>query len=205
MAKITGEQTIPSALREKYMGSLNEVYSDGRIGKRFPFRLPPMQEGGGKVRATQKAQRERFKEAIALFAGVDEATRERWFDAAPPISSFLWYYNYFIMSALNGNANIEQGGAGVIKSIQFKTISQPAGTGEGEVAITAVDINKAVVMLFGASVISREAEFWAQAITVYPYLSSMAAELVKTKWSIPSFSGTNTSAATISIIVIEYI
>ena len=164
-----------------------------------------MQTKAGHPSPKQKAERARFLTAKGDFTGVDWATRQRWYAAAPVWGSFLWYYNYFIMSSLVGNANLDGGGAGMIKSIQHKTIAMPAGTGEGQVAITAVDIAKTVVMLFGASTISREAENWAQAITVYPYLSSMASELVKTKWSVPSHAGTNTEAANISITIIEYI
>ena len=109
------------------------------------------------------------------------------------------------MSSLVGNADIPAGGAGVIKSIQFKDISMPAGTGEGQVAITAVDIAKTVVMLYGNSIIVKEYEASAAAITSYPYVSSLASELVKCKWAISAFEGVNAVAATIGITVIEYI
>ena len=205
MVMLTGVQDIPSEWLDAYRATLTEKQPDGTSRKRYPYRLPKMQEGGPDVKPNQTTQRERFKSSIAKFNTISDADKQRWYAARPPWSSFLWYYNYFIMSDLMGNANITQGGVGLIKTIQFKTMSIGAGTAEGSVAITAVDINKAVVMLFGASVISREAENWAQAITVYPYLSSMASELVKCKWSLPSFAGTNTSAATVSLIVIEYI
>ncbi len=205
MAKVTGTQNVPSALLDLYRGTLGEQDPKNAIGKRYPYRVPTMQTEKGHPTVKQLAQRTRFKTAVENFAGVDASTRARWYAAEPPWSSFLWYYNYFIMSDLNGNANTDGGGFGVIKSIQHKEISMPAGTGEGQVAITAIDAAKAVVMLFGATVISREAENWAQAITVYPYLSSIAATLVKCKWATPSFSGTDAIAATISITVIEYI
>ena len=110
------------------------------------------------------------------------------------------------MSDLAGNANIPQGGAGVIKSIQNKTISMPGAGGEGQVAITAVDIAKSVIMLFGAShIVVYIGEEGGATPTVFPYISSFASELVKCKWSVASESGWNTAAATISITVIEYI
>jgi len=164
-----------------------------------------MQTKGGNPTAKQKEQRLRFIEATKKFADVDEGTRERWYAAMPEYHSLLWYYNYFIMSSLNGNADISDGGAGVIKSIQFKQISMPAGTGEGSVAITSIDPAKSVVMLYGNSFTYREEEAWALTVHVYPYVSSIAALLVKCKWSVTSLSGNNTAAATIGITVIEYI
>lgn len=99
------------------------------------------------------AQQARFKEAIQLFAGVSPAGRQRWYDNSPVWGSFLWYYNYFIMSALAGNAEPAQGGAGVIKSIQVVKESVPT-TGGKSFSISTVDAAKTVVMLYGNSYIS---------------------------------------------------
>jgi len=165
-----------------------------------------MQEGGKGVSQAQVAQRERFKTAKNNFATLSDAERARWYAAEPPWSSFLWYYNYFIMSSLMGNADIQDGGAGVIKSIQHKLVTIPAGTGEGSVAITAVDVDKTVVMLNGASLaIDEEAGpvFWST--MVFPYVSNLASELLKCKWCVAAPYSTDTKAATISAIVIEYI
>lgn len=205
MAKTEGAQSIPSELVDAYRATLGEQKPDLAVGKRYPYRVPRMQDGHGNVTAAQRTQRDRLKTAIADFDKTSAADKARWYAAMPPWSSFLWYYNYFIMSSLVGNANVSEGGVGVIKSIQFKTISMPAGTGEGQVAITAVNPAKSVVMLFGNSVIVKEYEASAAAITVYPYVSSFAAELVKCKWAITSFEAVSTVAATIGIIVIEYI
>jgi hypothetical protein len=71
----------------------------------------------------------------------------------PIWGSFLWYYNYFILSDLTGNANINQGGAGVIKSIQVVTQSVPT-TGGSTFEIETVDPAKTVVMLYGNSYIA---------------------------------------------------
>lgn len=206
MAKLEEPQNIPPALLDLYRGTLNPHPTGNIVKKRYPFRMPRMQEGGTGVHTGQKAQRARFKTAIQDFKGVSPSERARWYAAEPPWSSFLWYYNYFIMSSLAGNANIDQGGSGVIKSIQHKLISIPAGTGEGSVAITAIDIAKAVVMLNGASTaIDEEAGpiFWST--MVFPYVSSLASELLKCKWSVAVPYFTNTKAATISAIIIEYI
>ena len=164
-----------------------------------------MQTAKGHPSVKQKEQRARFAIAMKDFVGVDWETRQRWYAAAPEWGSFLWYYNYFIMSSLLGNANMDAGGVGLIKSIQFKTIAMPAGTGEGQVAITAVDINKTVVMIFGGSSAFGYEEDQSFGIAVYPYVSSLAAELVKCKWSTPAPFGYDTKAADIGITVIEYI
>lgn len=205
MAKITTPQNIPSELLKGYQGVLGEARLDEKVHKRYPFQIPAMQTLVGYPSAKQKEQRARFLVAKENFANVDWPTRQRWYAAMPEWGSLLWYYNYFIMSSLTGNANILEGGAGMIKSIQFKTIAMPSGAGEGQVAITAVDITKTVVMLFGASASLQEEEAYFIVVTVYPYVSSLASELVKCKWSLPSPTDNDTVAADIGIIVIEYI
>ena len=150
MAKLEEPQDIPSGLLDLYRGTLNPHPTGNIVKKRYPYRMPRMQEGGTGVHAGQKAQRARFKTAMADFRGVSSTERARWYAAEPPWSSFLWYYNYFIMSSLAGNANITQGGAGVIKSIQVMKASCPV-TGSHEFTLgTEVDKDKTVVMLFGS-------------------------------------------------------
>ncbi len=205
MAKIEEPQSIPSELLDGYRGTLGESRPDKGVRKRYPYRVPTMQTLVGHPSIKQREQRARFLTAKNNFANVDWATRQRWYAAMPEYGSFLWYYNYFIMSSLNGNADGEHGGLGVIKSIQFKTISMPAGTGEGQVVITAIDPTKAVVMLYGNSVSVQEETEFAIVIPVYPYVSDLAAALVKCKWSLPSPTTNATIAATIGITVIEYI
>lgn len=205
MAKLEGDQTIPSALLDLYRGTLTEKQPDGTSRKRYPYRVPNMQKGGADVKPDQLTQRARFEKAIENFAGVSEADRERWYAARPPWSSYLWYYNYFIMSDLMGNANLQQGGIGVIKSIQFKTIAMPAHDGEGSIAITTVDIAKTVVMLYGNSIIVHEEELYAFTIPSYPYVSDLAAELLKCKWAISAWGVDEAVTANIGAIIIEYI
>lgn len=151
MAKFEGDQSIPSALLDLYRASLNPHPTGKIVKKRYPFRMPKMQEGGTGVHPAQIAQRSRFKKAQTLFRGVGSAERARWYAAEPPWSSFLWYYNYFIMSALAGNANITQGGIGVIKSIQVMKASCPTTGGHAFTLGTQVDKDKTVVMLFGSA------------------------------------------------------
>lgn len=209
MAKTEGTQNIPSELLDAYRATLGEQTPKTIVGKRYPYRVPTMQDGRGNVSEAQRTQRDRFLLAKENFAAVDETTRARWYAAMPPYSSFLWYYNYFIMSDLTGNADIKHGGSGVIKSIQFKTIAMPAGAGEGSVAITTIDPAKAVVMIYGNSYI-----FWSETsngglsiafMTVYPYVSEITATLIKCKWSITNYWSKSTAAANIGITVIEYI
>ena len=205
MAKIKTPQEIPSELLDGYRAALGEVRPDDGVRKRYPFRVPTIQTLTGHPSIKQIAQRARFINAKDSFADVPWETRQRWYAAMPPWGSFLWYYNYFIMSDLAGNANIDQGGAGVIKSIQFKQMSIGAGSSEGQVAITAVDPAKSVVMLYGASIVYFETEYTISGVSIYPYVSSIAAELVKCKWSIASLWGNNTQAADIGLTIIEYI
>lgn len=153
MAEFEGEQDIPSELLDLYRGTLNPHPTGGVVKSRYPYRMPPMQEGGRGVSAKQNAQRARFKIIKEKFATLSPTERARWYDNMPPWASFLWYYNYFIMSGLAGNANPEQGGAGVIKSIQFVKETVLVG-GAKTFTINEVDPAKTVVMMFGNSYIS---------------------------------------------------
>jgi len=157
MSKYEGTQSIPSEWLDAYRAALNPHPTGKIVKKRYPFKMRRMQENGPGVHAGQIAQRARFKEAIQNFKGVSAATRARWYAAEPPWSSFLWYYNYFIMSSLAGNANVDQGGVGVIKSIQFVSKSIPTA-GDEAITITTVDPAKTVVMLFGNSYISDKVQ-----------------------------------------------
>lgn len=203
MAKTDGTQSIPAALLDLYRATLGAERPNDAVHKRYPYRLPPMQEGGKNVTTGQRAQRDRFKTARDNFEGISDADRARWYAAAPPWSSFLWYYNYFIMSSLTGNADVPEGGAGVIKSIKHYTFTMLAGAPANiEIAITEVDPAKTVVMLFGSGYNADSGEdpvvWWAW--IVYPHLVSVAAELVIVK-----ASDTIKVNAGGSITVIEYI
>lgn len=150
MVKITGDQNIPSALLDGYRGTLTEKQPDGTSRKRYPYRVPSMQEGGSNVKAKQIAQRARFKGAHERFRTLSVAEKQRWYAARPPWSSFLWYYNYFIMSDLSGNAAPQQGGVGVVKGIRYYEATMPTpGPSNVTVAISDVDPNKCVMMLYG--------------------------------------------------------
>jgi hypothetical protein len=125
-----------------------------------------MQEGGADVKTKQIAQRARFKGARDRFKALSTAEKQRWYAARPPWSSFLWYYNYFIMSDMMGNANINEGGAGVIKGIRYYTAVMPSpGPSNVTVAISDVDADKCVMMLYGNGYYDPG----AGATPIYPY------------------------------------
>ena len=153
MAEREGEQNIPSELLDLYRSTLNPHSTSNIVKSRYPYRMPPMQEGGKGVSAKQDEQRARFKEIKNNFANLSPADRARWYDSMPVWNSFLWYYNYFIMSGLAGNADWKDGGFGVIKSIQFvkDTITT---SGNKSFTINTIDPAKSVVMMFGNSYIS---------------------------------------------------
>lgn len=150
MAKVV-DQDIPSELLDLYRTALGEEKPDGGVQKRYPFRVPTMQTEVGHPSTKQRAQRARFLIAEGNFADVDWPTRQRWYAAAPEWGSFLWYYNYFIMSSLTGNANIPSGGTGVIKSIQVLKHSIPTTGGYAFTLGTEVDAAKSVIMIQGSA------------------------------------------------------
>lgn len=201
MAKVN-TQNIPAELLDLYRAALGEERPDKGVRKRYPYHVPTVQTETGHPTPAQKIQRGRFKTAIEKFNATSPADRQRWYDAMPVWGSFLWYYNYFILSALTGNANLDGGGIGVIKSIQYVTGTLLAGApADVNIVITTVDPAKTVVMLFGAGyewdeVLAGVAISWA----VYPYPKAVIAEQLTIR-----ASGSIDINAAISAIVIEYI
>lgn len=205
MAKITPPQNIPSELLDEYRKAMGEASIADGVRKRYPFRLPPLQTEVGHPSAKQKAQREVFKIAIDKFKVLPEGDRERWYDTMPEWGSFLWYYNWFMLNAIPNLWGVVPGGGAILKSIQFKEIAMPAGAGEGQVAITEVDPNKCVVMLYGNTGRFIEGDYGGCFIVSYPYVSSLTATLLKCKWAIKVYHGTSMDPADIGAIIIEYI
>jgi len=198
-----GTQSIPAPLLDAYRATLGEATPGDVVRKRYPFRMPTRRNGHGNVTAKQAARRESFKTAIRNFSGVTPAERARWYAAMPAWSSFLWYYNYFIMSSLNGNADGNAGGFGLIKSIKHYPFTMLAGAPANiGVVIDEVDATKTVVMIFGSGYNADSGEdpvvWWAW--VVYPHIVSIATELVTVK-----ASDTIKANAGGSITVIEYI
>jgi len=201
MAKIEGTQNIPSEWKTEYDGTITPLMPNGVIRKRYPWRLPKMQEGGTGVTEAQKKQRERIKAIVEKFKNITQAEKARWYDARPPWHSLLWYYNYFIMSGLCGNANINQGGAGVIKLIQH--VAYGVGPGGGVYTFpTAINPEKAVIMAWGGAH-SHYAEgdpTYAWAWNCFPVPKILNSTSFEVVWSEePEASGNA------SFIIIEYI
>ncbi len=203
MANFFGTQSIPSALRKAYTASIGQITADALARKRVPFRNRKMQDGRPGVTDEQKAQRARFKNIVGKFNDVEMTERSRWYDAEPVYSSFLWYYNYFILSGLSGNANGQQGGFGVIKLIQH--ISTSLGTAGATVSIpTAIDPLKAVVMAWGAAYCHQYSDLndipFAWAWNCYPVPKILNSSQMEAVWST-----TPEVAGNCAFIVIEYI
>jgi hypothetical protein len=203
MAHIEGTQEIPSEMRKLYQATLGLPLPDGQVKKRVPFRNKKMQAFGSGVTEKQNQQRDRFLNAIDKFNNADDDTRSRWYDAEPEYNSFLWYYNYFILSGLNGNANGQQGGYGVIKLIQH--ISTSLATGGATISIpTAIDPQKAVVMAWGAAYnyyeVALEPGGYGWAWNCFPVPKILNSSSLEAVWS-----NTPQGAGNCSFIVIEYI
>ena len=216
MAKITGTQTIPSELRTLYEGALTPALPDGTVRARFPFRLPAFQKNGHKVTEAQRAQRDRFLQAHAQFKNLDSAERARWYDARPVWNSLLWYYNYFMLSALNGVLGAINPGACVIRSIQNQRLSVPA-TGTWITFSTAVDVAKCVIMIWGGAYTMQtvtdhsdfidfqnaEVDVYQRAmagVVVNPIWDSLASSSMWIGWAV-----TPAAAAQVAVQIIEYI
>jgi hypothetical protein len=116
----------------------------------------------------------------------------------PQWHSFLWYFNYFMMSGLTGNAVIGDQGAGVIRDINHYTFSMTGGqTANVTIPVDTVDPSKAVCFFFGAG--------WREVgsgvgVAVYPYLVSMnSSQLIVNCSMFPA------EAANFGVSLIEYI
>lgn len=197
MVMLTGTQEIPSALLDLYRGTLTEKQPDGTSRKRYPYRLPGMQAGGSYIKPKQIIQRNRFKAVIAKFNATSAAERARWYAARPPWSSFLWYYNYFMMSGLMDVLGANPEGASVINTIKHYPFTLPQGAAANvTVNISEVDPSKAMGFFYGAGHYEEE----AFAYNVYPYLVTIAAT-----YAIVKAAGLISFAAGCSISIIEYI
>lgn len=198
MAKIEGTQNIPSEWLDLYRNNLNPHPTGNIVKKRYPFKLPHMQEGGKGVTQKQIAQRNRVKQIIDKFKTLGHNERQRWYENEPPWSSFLWYYNYFMLSGLMGNAVVHDKAGGVVKSIKHYTFTLPAGSPANvTVSIDTIDPSKAVVFFYGAGVYELEA---GAIVADYPYLVSLNSSQAIVKASLD-----NSAAAGCGISIIEYI
>ncbi len=151
MARIEGTQNIPAEWLDLYRATLTEKLPTGAARKRFPFRLKHFQKGGNKVTDAQLEQRSRFEAIRDKFKNVSWANRQRWYAARPPWNSILWYYNYFMLSGLMGNAFVGDKGGGVIKTIQVMKASVPTTGTHVFTLPVSVDAAKTVIMIQGSA------------------------------------------------------
>lgn len=200
MAKVTGTQDVPSELLDLYRNALGEQTPINGISRRYPFRVPTMQTEKGHPSVKQLAQRARFNTVRGNFETLSPGDRARWYAAMPEWGSVLWYYNYFMLSGLSGNADPEHGGAGLIKSINHYTFTLLSGwPANVNVVIDEIDAAKSVVFFYGAGYKSIGPEGEGAAIS-FPYLISLAAELAVVKAAL--YCDVNAGC---SLTVIEYI
>lgn len=171
MARIDGTQNIPSELKELYDGALAPLMPNATIRKRYPWKLPKMQDGGFKVGADQKEQRQRWLSMRDKFNDTTPEEKEAWYAARPQWHSLMWYFNYFIMSGLNGVVEVGGSGGGVIRDIHHYEYTLPSGTApEVTLNIDTCDPLKTVPFFFGAGVWLAESNV---GVAVYPYLKSL--------------------------------
>jgi len=197
MARIEGTQSIPATWLDAYRATLTEKLPTGAARKRYPFRIPLKQEGGYKVTANQQRQRNRWLAIKAKFKTLDLAARQRWWTARPVWNSLLWYFNYFMMSGLMGNAVVGDKGGGVIKDIYHYTFTLPSGAApDATIVVDACDPLKSVPFFFGAGVEVIE----NVPVAIYPYLKSLASTQM-----VVGASMALDFAATLSVSLIEYI
>ena len=203
MAKIEGTQNIPASYLKNYRGCLREQDPNGRTWKRYPYRLPNLQGFGHRISDKQRLQRSRFKSAVDQFKEVSPADRERWYASEPPWNSLLWYYNYFILSSLNGVLGAIVQGAAVIRNIINVNGTVPTD-GTTLTLSSSVDPSKCVVMLWGAGYNFSEAQVgdypYAWAWPVYPVWSNLSSGSIAVGWPIAPAGG-----AVVACQVIEYI
>lgn len=203
MAKVEGTQSIPAALLDAYRATLGEQRPNDVIEKRYPYRLPKMQEGGADVKPAQITQRNRFKTVLTQFNTLSAVEKARWYAAMPPWSSLLWYYNFFMLSGLMDVLGADAKGASVIQRIQNRTLSVPTG-GTTITHATVIDAAKAVVMLWGAAYNYNEGTIdsspYAWAWPVYPIWGTLTNTNLSLTWSMDP-----QTAAKVAVQVIEYL
>jgi len=198
MAKYEGTQEIPSELFVLYKGALVQGMPTGVIRKRFPWRLPLFQKGKYKVTDEQLEQRSRFESILEKFKTLSDEDRQRWYAARPPWGSYLWYYNYFMLSGLMGNAFVGTVGGGVIKNINHYVFTLPFGDPtEITVSISSCDPSKAIVFFYGAGPYPIGT---IGGVPSYPFLVSLNSTQVIVKASLYC-----DGAAGCSLSLIEYI
>ena len=201
MAKITGEQSIPSEDLENYRSALGEARADGTVEKRMPFRLPQCQAGRAGETPQKLKQRNSFKAGLAKFKLLSQADRQRWYNRMPPWSSYLWYYNWFMLNAVPNLWQAIPGGDAMLNNIQVVKTDLSVGGGLIDIP-SEVIATKCVVMLMGAAydVVEAGEPQYAYAWAIYPILSSISNTQIDLRWGT-----TPQGSSLVSATIIEYI
>jgi len=201
MAKWEGTQSIPAEILDAWRSGLTDKNPKKITRRRYPYRIPLRQKGGYKVTPKQREQRERFEAIRDKFKTIPDEVKQRWYAAMPQWGSLLWYYNYFILSGLLGNAVVGDKEGGVIKDIQHHTFILPTGTPVNvTVPISTIDPAKAAFFFYGAGIRGVTYSIFALGLPNYPFLVSL-----NSTQAIVQASLENLEAAGCSISIIEYI
>jgi len=197
MAKVEGTQSISSPILNKYKELLTRKTTTNNVRIRMPFQLPKAKAGGQHESAARAAQRARFSTAKDRFNTLGTDDRTNWYDSSPIWNSYLWYYNWFMLSALMGVTGIPGSFEAVIKSIQYANCQIGSAGGTGTCAYTSVNVDKVVFMINGAGWYDIGA---GVAVAAYPYLLTHNATAAQFKGALDSGSSFN-----MSTVIIEYI
>ena len=127
MAKIEGTQSIPASDLFAYKGNLTEAMPNNVVRKRYPFRIPTLQNGGWKVSEAQATNRAKFSTIASNFANVINLDRSRWFSNPGQSPAPDWYFNFFIMSGFLDVLGHFEYGCAMIKQIQNYFFELPTG------------------------------------------------------------------------------
>lgn len=203
MVKVTGTQTIPAEWDKQYEGTLTLKLPDGTIRKRYPFRVPARQDGGSRVSPGMILQRQRFKLAINSFKSITSQQRQEWYEASLNLEKTLFYFNYFLKSALMDVLGGIIQGAEVINKIQFQKIAVPTA-GTWLTFATAVNPNKVVILQGGCAINSFETDKttvgYGFAWAILPVFDSLLSSSMWVGWA-----QTPADQADQSVQIIEYI
>lgn len=201
MAKTDGSQSVPSALLDKYRATLGQENPDDVVQKRYPYRVPTMQNQKGTPSAAQKEQRAKFKNKVNNFNNLSQTEKERWFAGAAAWRPGTWYYDFFIQSGLADIILPDGRPFQMLSNIQHTRINVPTGGTTFTLAQTVVP-TKCVVMLYGASYKDEidSPNGWAYAYPCYPNFGNF----LETSINI-GFARTPDFAADITVTILEYL
>lgn len=203
MAKTEGDQNVPAEWLDAYRATLGEQRPNKNVWKRYPYRVPRMQDGHGNVTAAQRRNRQTFKDGIAKFKKLTPDAKQRWYATMPVWGSYLWYYNWFMLNGIPNLWGVVPGGGAILKNIQHIKDSIPTGGKQVSIPITVAP-TQCVVMLNGNSW-KREDYYTMEwnayyGVVVYPIYTNFLPTAINIEWAF-----TPHIAAGVTITIIEYI